>query len=278
MSAADVMPERFVKLILKAPEVEAPKDDSLGADKPKEEKPKEEAQPTEGGDVRPAGEVRPKTAEELAAEEARRKQAMEAEVMNRSLLLKLIGTRGESSSGAYTDDLFSEGEGVGTDLDKALAEVNGVEQGTFETLGEKVGTGTGTGRDDASIGDLAKARGGSSDVGRGPGTTVSGRVSSGTVDVTGGDPAKIKGVISGYTGQVKACYEQRLKSNPTLHGRVELVWYINGGRVTSVEIQENDTGDGELAKCIAAKVRSWRFPTDLEPNAEVTYPFILAPG
>ena len=98
------------------------------------------------------------------------------------------------------------------------------------------------------------------------------------MDVSGGDPAKIKAAIGKYTGQVKACYEQRLKSNPSLAGRVELLWYINTGRVTSVEILGNSTDDDELAKCIARKVRTWRFPADLEADTEVMYPFILAPG
>jgi hypothetical protein len=279
----DVLPERFVKLAIPP---EAPKDpsdveepDIEDGDGPAVAK-KEEENAGGAADETPTEkvEVAPKTAEEKAAEEIRRKQQMEAEVMERSLLLKLIGTRGESASGSYTDDLFGDGDGVGTDLDAALAEVGGVEQGTYEALGEKRGTGSGTGRDDASIGDLARAKGGDASVGDGPATQVTGRISSGTVDTTAGDPAKIKSAIGKYTGQVKACYEQRLKSNPSLAGRVELLWYINSGRVTSVEVLGNSTDDSELANCIARKVRTWRFPADLEADTEVMYPFILSPG
>ncbi len=280
---ADVLPERFVKLAIppsdpvdpsevEDPEIDEGDGPAVAKEKEEEAGGGEAAEPTE------PTEVREKTAEEKAAEEIRRKQQMEAEVMEKSLLLKLIGTRGESASGSYTDDLFGEGNGVGTDLDAALAEVGGVEQGTYEALGEKRGTGSGTGRDDASIGDLAKAKGGDASVGSGPATKVTGRISSGTVDVSGGDPAKIKAAIGKYTGQVKACYEQRLKSNPQLSGRVELLWYINSGRVSSVEVLGNSTGDAELANCIALKVRTWRFPADLEADTEVMYPFILSPG
>ena len=280
---SDVLPERFVKLAIPPSdpvdpnEVDDPELDEGDGPAVAKEKEEEAGGAAEQENTAPT-EVREKTAEEKAAEEIRRKQQMEAEVMEKSLLLKLIGTRGESASGNYTDDLFGEGSGVGTDLDAALAEVGGVEQGTYEALGEKRGTGSGTGRDDASIGDLAKAQGGSADVGSGPATKVSGRISSGTVDVSGGDPQKIKNAISKYTGQVKACYEQRLKSNPSLAGRVELLWYITGGRVTSVEVLGNSTDDSELASCIARKVRTWRFPDDLEADTEVMYPFILSPG
>ena len=278
----DVLPERFVKLAIppadpNEPDVAEEVPDEGDGPSVAKEKEEEAAGAGEQEQVEQA-EVRPKTAEEKAAEEIRRKQQMEAEVLEKSLLLKLIGTRGESASGSYTDDLFGEGSGVGTDLDAALAEVGGVEQGTYEALGEKRGTGSGTGRDDASIGDLAKAKGGSADVGSGPATKVSGRISSGTVDVSGGDPAKIKAAIGKYTGQVKACYEQRLKSNPQLAGRVELLWYINSGRVSSVEVLGNSTGDSELANCIALKVRTWHFPADLDADTEVMYPFILSPG
>jgi len=279
---SDVLPERFVKLAippsdpLDPAEAEEIPDEGEGPSVAKEKE--EEAGGASESEPVEQVEVREKTVEEKAADEIRRKQQMEAEVMEKSLLLKLIGTRGESASGSYTDDLFGEGSGVGTDLDAALAEVGGVEQGTYEALGEKRGTGSGTGRDDASIGDLAKAKGGSAAVGDGPATKVSGRISSGTVDVSGGDPAKIKSAISKYTGQVKACYEQRLKSNPQLSGRVELLWYINSGRVSSVEVLGNSTGDSELASCIALKVRTWRFPADLETDTEVMYPFILSPG
>jgi hypothetical protein len=275
LQTEDLMPERFVKLVMPRTDVKQPTEDPLaGGEEKEKEKEKEEPAPGETS----AKDTHVKTADERAAEEIKRRQQEEADVMSKSLLLKMIGTRGESSTGTYTDDLFGESDGVGTDLDKALAEVGGVEQGTLEALGEKVGTGSGTGRDDASIGDLAKTRGGSSDVGSGPATKVSGRVASGTVDVTGGDPAKIKAAIGKYTGQVKACYELRLKSNPTLEGRVGLLWYITGGRVTKVDIVENTTRDDELAGCIAAKVRTWRFPTDLEEDTEVSYPFILSPG
>jgi hypothetical protein len=280
----DVLPERFVKLAIPPADPTDPKDvedPELDENGEGPSVAKEKEQEAAGGGEQEAKEqveVREKTAEEKAAEEIRRKQQMEQEVMEKSLLLKMIGTRGESTSGQYTDDLFGEGDGVGNDLDAALAEVGGVEQGTYEALGEKRGTGSGTGRDDASIGDLAKAKGGSANVGSGPATKVSGRISSGTVDVSGGDPAKIKGAINKYMGQVKACYEQRLKSDPTLAGRVELLWYINSGRVTSVEVLGNSTGDAELANCMAGKVRTWRFPADLEADTEVMYPFVLAPG
>lgn len=187
-------------------------------------------------------------ADAKAAEELRRKHEMEAEILEQSPLLKLMGTRGEAGQ----EDLESLSD---IDMGEALAE-----------------------RDGAAIGDLTAAAGGEETKWEAAPTKTSSRVSSGTVDVSGGDPAKIKATISKYTGQVRACHERRLKSDPELSGRVELLWYITGGRVTSVQVLGNTTGDSELASCIALKVKTWRFPSDLEPDTEVMYPFILTPG
>jgi hypothetical protein len=90
--------------------------------------------------------------------------------------------------------------------------------------------------------------------------------------------AKTKRAISVYLSQVKACYEQRLKSTPELAGQVTLHMYIDGGRAANVEIRHNTTGDDGLASCVAARARSWRFPQDIEPHAEVVYPFVFSPG
>ncbi len=115
-------------------------------------------------------------------------------------------------------------------------------------------------------------------MGKGPATKVKGTVRAENVDVTGGDPAAIKKVVAGYNAQIKSCYEERLKSDPTLGGRVEMMWTVTSGRVTSVSVVANTTGDAELAKCIAGRIRGWRFPVLEEESTEVIFPFILAPG
>ncbi|MBN1335321.1 MAG: AgmX/PglI C-terminal domain-containing protein [Deltaproteobacteria bacterium] len=262
--------KRFVKIELQ--EEGEIVDDGATSETKKEEKREIEEQQTESKIPR-----RELTADEKAAAEIARRRAMEQEVLERSLLLKLIGTRGESADGA-AEDLFAEGSGIGQNLETALGEVHGAEIGTQESLAVRAGVGTGISRKDASIGDLALAAGGQSNVGSGPGTKVRGRVTSGAADVTGGDPAVVKKVIGSYIGGVKACYEQRLKANPSLSGRIEISWTISNGRVSGVSLVSNSTGDDELATCIMNRIRHWRFPTDLPPETEVIYPFILAPG
>ncbi|RME27495.1 MAG: hypothetical protein D6806_04560, partial [Deltaproteobacteria bacterium] len=80
-------------------------------------------------------------------------------------------------------------------------------------------------------------------------------------------------------GGIKHCYEKRLKRNPQLKGKVVIRFVIHpGGKVISVEVVENTTGDPEVASCIAARIRAIRFPPTDGGETAVTYPFILAPG
>ncbi|MCP4921909.1 MAG: AgmX/PglI C-terminal domain-containing protein, partial [Proteobacteria bacterium] len=79
-----------------------------------------------------------------------------------------------------------------------------------------------------------------------------------------------------YSGQVKYCYESELKNKPSLAGRVEVSFTVTDGRVVSSSVFGNTTGSDSLGKCIAGKVRSWRF--DGGTSADIIYPFILTPS
>ncbi|MFT5685630.1 MAG: outer membrane biosynthesis protein TonB, partial [Myxococcota bacterium] len=69
----------------------------------------------------------------------------------------------------------------------------------------------------------------------------------------------IKTVLRSKSGQVKYCYEQRLKENPNISGRIAVEVSIAAGRVTSAVIVENTTGDSALEPCVIRTIRSWRF-------------------
>jgi TonB family protein len=89
----------------------------------------------------------------------------------------------------------------------------------------------------------------------------------------------IKKVIRRRLGGIKHCYEKRLKRNPDLKGKIVVRFVIHpGGKVIEVEVVENTTGDRELGRCIASRVRSVRFPPAEGGETSVVYPFILAPG
>lgn len=74
--------------------------------------------------------------------------------------------------------------------------------------------------------------------------------------------------------KVSACYEHRLKQEPTLSGSINLELRINGkGRVASSTVQSATLTDPEVASCLRREASSWTFPT--ARNATVIYPFVF---
>lgn len=75
-------------------------------------------------------------------------------------------------------------------------------------------------------------------------------------------------------GQLKACYERRLKVDPTLEGRIEVQWSVGDGVVVDKPtVTANSTNDAELADCVVKRIGRWTFPADVE--GEMSYPFLF---
>jgi len=276
LKKADVK-ERFAEIMLDEP---APPSDEEVPPPETEDGPGEEIEP-EAEETAPEEqpeEAKPKeqmSAEEKAAREAEQKAKLEQEVMENSLLLQMIGTRGEANNGGVVADLLRDANSVGQKLDDALQGVSGVDVGTRDDMGFQAGSGEGTDAAEVGIQDLKKGGGGSSTVAKGPKAKPKGEVKSGgDEDIIGGDAGKVKSFVRKYTPRVKTCYEQALNRNPSLKGRVEVVWVVEEGKVTEVDIES--TPDGQLGDCIAKSIKRWRF--DGIDEAEVFYPFVLSSG
>ena len=234
----DDMPEHVVELVI-PPKVEEPETAAEVA--PDGEKPEKKEEKKEDAPKEEAKPKRELTEAEKQAAEAARQQKQRDQVMQSKLLLGILGTRGETASGDTVVDIFADSDAVGAGLKDSLANVTGAEIAT-SSMGVREAT-AGGGRGDASIGELGRGGGGSATVGGGPKTAVKGRSELGSVEAVGGDADKVKSTIAKYRGQVQNCYEQRLRENPALAGRLLISININGGRVTSAGIDENGTGD-----------------------------------
>ncbi|MCO4744428.1 MAG: AgmX/PglI C-terminal domain-containing protein [Proteobacteria bacterium] len=264
------MPDRFTKIVLQpeAPEVEPEEaEETEEVDENAEAAEAEEAEPEE---VEPEEPKEPKSVEEVAADQ----QQQIEELKEKSLLLKMLTTRSEHGVGT-AEDAFAEGDaGIG-DLDAALEGVGGVEMATGENGGIRGGTGT---TEDADIGVVGRAGGGSSDLGDGPSTTIKGSVASGTVDAGDlEDGDLIRRTISKNQGALTYCYEQRLRQNPSLSGRVEVEWAIRQGRPTGISVFANSTGDDAFGECIVGKIARWRFDGVDTDGDLVSAPFVFSP-
>lgn len=269
VTSLEQIPDRFTQLVMKPEEPIEPVEDPTKeeiidenakaekVDKKKEETPKE----------------KPKEKPKNKVDAAKQQEALKQSVMQKSLLLKMLTTRGESGRG-FAEDLFAEGGDQMADLDAALEGVGGVEVASAES---ELRQGKGGDTKDADIGDLAGVGGGTAEVGSGPATKIEGKTELGAGDaiLDEGDVGSVKKTVQRNFGQLTYCYEQRLRQNPSLAGRVEIEWYVNGGRVTSAEVFANTTGDSELGQCIVKKIKRWSFPSEVQ--GEILYPFIFKP-
>jgi hypothetical protein len=82
-------------------------------------------------------------------------------------------------------------------------------------------------------------------------------------------------IVKKNGGQVKYCYEQGLKNDPDLSGRLEVKMVIGtDGRVSSASASSSNLPSG-VTDCVVAKVKRWTFT---KPTAElvVEYPFVFA--
>lgn len=94
---------------------------------------------------------------------------------------------------------------------------------------------------------------------------------------SGLDRDQIAAVVQKNMGQIIYCYEMGLQGKPSLRGRLTADWVINGsGRVSRSNISHSSLGDSKVEKCIARKIKGWKFPRPVGGvNVDVSYPFEL---
>ena len=75
------------------------------------------------------------------------------------------------------------------------------------------------------------------------------------------DARAVSSFINARFGQVKACYEHRLKTNSFLEGKLDLNIEINlQGKASGISINKDTVGDPEMVNCIKGVIRGWQFP------------------
>ncbi len=275
-------PDRFVRLMLPEdkpePEVaDEPEEGPVTDDGVSEEATPAPAAVEEPADAGGGEDDKPEEPAESAEDRADRI----AEEASTKGLLALIGTTGDSSTGDAVADLLSDANSLSDDVGAALANSSGVAIGRrdSDTSGLRGGGG---GDGAAGEGGVGAAKGGKGDAVEKKQTEIKGAVSSGKADISSSpeDQQSIAQTMKRYTGRIKQCYERELKGDPDLKGKVTVSFDIGSdGNVSGVGIEENSTGNAELANCIKREVGRIRFVPPPADDVEVAgYPFILAPG
>lgn len=265
------IPDRYAKILIperiQAPPPKKEEAKTEAAAEVKAEEPKKEAGKKERA---------PKSSEQLAAEKAARAAAVAKAVQSKGML-KVLGALGPGTGSGAVADVFGAGGGM-TDVATALSGAGGVAVATDPGAGGgRKGGGQGGA---ASIGDLATSGGGAVGYGAKSEVRVSGSVAAEEAEVDSADidQQKLGAFVRARMGLIKSCYENALKRNPHLKGKITIRFTIlETGGLADVNASVNTVGSPEVASCIMNTMRSWR--TQFRPSGPVTvdYPFVFAP-
>ena len=145
----------------------------------------------------------------------------------------------------------------------------GIGLGSVGTIGHAPGVGTGQGFGSGS-GRLGGAHSGKPLSVKMGATTVSGRL----------PPEVIQRIVRQNFGRFRLCYENGLRTNPKLEGRVTVKFEINKlGAVSSVSVAKDTTmPDKGVSACIERAFHGLSFPQPEGGKVVVVYPIQFAPG
>ncbi len=105
-------------------------------------------------------------------------------------------------------------------------------------------------------------------------------VSSGATLISGRlHPSRVQAAVRAHFGDFRKCYESKLKSNPTLAGRVVPKFTIGrDGQVSEIVDHDSDLPDPEVVACVLKVFSQIRFQAPERGIVTVVYPITLSPG
>jgi Ca-activated chloride channel family protein len=173
----------------------------------------------------------------------------------------LWGSEIESAFGAGGLGLSGVGEGGG-------GRGEGIGLGSIGGIGHGAGAGTGQGFG-SGHGRLGGSHRSSPPQVRAGAAQVSGRL----------PPEVIQRIVRQNFGRFRLCYENGLRNNPNLQGRVAVRFVISpDGAVNTASNGGSDMPDGGVVSCVVRSFRGISFPQPEEGQVTVTYPIMFAPG
>jgi hypothetical protein len=106
------------------------------------------------------------------------------------------------------------------------------------------------------------------------------QVTTGATQVSGRLPPEvIQRIVRQNFGRFRLCYENGLRNNPNLHGRVSVRFVIGrDGTVSNVGNGGSDIPDSSVVSCVVRSFYGLSFPPPTGGIVTVTYPIMFAPG
>ncbi|HSP18449.1 MAG TPA: TonB family protein [Myxococcaceae bacterium] len=191
--------------------------------------------------------------------------------------------------GQAMSDVLGPGS-AGTGMNQAIGglRVGTGPSGTQQGVGGMGARGMGLGGGGEGLGV-----GGAGTVGLGEGSGGYGRVDLGgrkkdsvrvvpgqTIVVGGLAREVISRVIQEHQSEIKYCYETQLNRNPSLAGKVTVLFTIDGsGTVSDSQVSETTLQNQDTERCMLAKIRRWKFPEPAGGGVvKVNFPWIFKPA
>jgi len=144
----------------------------------------------------------------------------------------------------------------------------GIGLGNIGTIGHGAGTGNGQGFGNGH-GRLGGAHATKSPQLRQGATTVNGRL----------PPEVIQRIVRQNFGRFRLCYENGLRTNPTLSGRVAVKFVIDrSGSVSTAQDGGSDIPDKGVVSCVVRGFGNLSFPQPEGGIVTVVYPITFSPG
>jgi TonB family protein len=273
------VPERAARLIFQEPpppepEPEVVDEEGEVEDEGESEQVVQQQAPSKSGEAGPA-------TDPGAAAEARARIAQEAAAQAEAMILGALG-----SGGALADVLA--GGAVTGNMEEILSQAAGVGVASGSASGAlRTRSGGGGSGQAGALGSLAQAGGGSATQAVATGQVkerqIRGNINLGSGGDVGGagvfDANQVVRQIRARLRAIQACYENELRKNPTLAGKVTVQFTIEErGNVTGARATENSTGSDAVASCVVGTIARFRFnPGPEGGSVAFSYPFVFQP-
>jgi tetratricopeptide (TPR) repeat protein len=179
-----------------------------------------------------------------------------------------ISARGNMWGDEIGDAFGAGGLGLAGTGEGGGGRSEGLGLGSIGAIGHGAGTGTGQGFG-AGHGRLGGASATSAPKVRMGATTVSGRL----------PPEVVQRIVRQNFGRFRLCYENGLRNNPNLQGKVSVRFVIGrDGNVSTVANGGSDLPDAGVQRCVANAFQGLSFPQPEGGIVSVVYPIMFDPG
>jgi TonB family protein len=285
-SGLSAVPEEIAKLIFEEPTPPPEEKPDETVDDSKEAEAEQTKAPEKKADNKPtkAEEPGPPKDSEAEAAAVAEKSARIAQEAAQAAEALIVGALSSEAGGALADVLAGGAvTGNAQDILSQAAGIGVAKSGSGGDLRQRSGGGN---SGVSGLGSLARKEGTTGAVGEGAQVTervVRGSVKQQTGDEVGGsgefDSNIVVQTIKARLRAIQMCYEQQLRRNPTLAGKVTIEFTIQPrGNVTDVKVKDNSTGDAAVGTCVANTVSTFRFnPGPEGGSVTYAYPFVFAP-